>query len=370
MNHRNSNIRNKKGSGMLPNLPPGSILLKIRDYLEESNIPTFRFQQLVNSLQHGRERFEEINELPKPLREQLSEYFGQTPLPLKIVKEQSAEQVRKILFETRSGAQIETVMSQYRAGWTSMCVSSQSGCELGCSFCATGTIGLVKNLTEDEICGQIFHPHWQALPDSIAFMGMGEALMNPHFFNSLQILTNAGYGGISSRRITVSTVGVAPKLEKLVKEYPQVNITLSVHSPFPEQRAEIIPLEKRYPLTENLSILDRYTNSVRRKVYLAYLLIKGVNDSDEHLNALVKMIKSCSRPELFHVSVIPYNDSFKIESSYQVPAMERVLKFVSQLKRHGIHATRRQQFGTSIDAACGQLYLVNNLGYENSQPNH
>lgn len=128
MNHRNSNIRNQEGSGMLPNLPPGSILLKIRDYLKESNIPTFRFQQLVKSLQHGRERFEEIKELPKPLREQLSEYFGQTPLPLKIVKEQSAEQVRKILFETRSGAQIETVMSQYRAGWTSMCVSSQSGC--------------------------------------------------------------------------------------------------------------------------------------------------------------------------------------------------------------------------------------------------
>ena len=359
MNHKNSNIRNQESSGMLPNLPPGSILLKIRDYLEESNIPTFRFQQLVNSLQHGRERFEEIKELPKPLREQLSEYFGQTPLPLKIVKEQSAEQVRKVLFETRSGAQIETVMSQYRAGWTSMCVSSQSGCGLGCSFCATGTIGLVKNLTEDEICGQVFHPHWQALPDSIAFMGMGEALMNPHFFNSLQILTAAGYGGISLRRITVSTVGVAPKLEQLVKEYPQVNITLSVHSPFPEQRAEIIPLEKRYPLAENLSILDRYANTVRRKVYLAYLLIKGVNDSNEHLNALVKMIKSCSRPELFHVSVIPYNDSFKMESSYQAPAMEHVLKFVSQLKQHGVHATRRQQFGSSIDAACGQLYASN-----------
>lgn len=250
-------------------------------------------------------------------------------------------------------------MSHYRAGWTSMCVSSQSGCGLGCSFCATGTIGLVKNLTEDEICGQIFHPCWQTLPDSVAFMGMGEALMNPHFFTSLQILTGAGYGGISSRRITVSTVGVAPKLERLVKEYPQVNITLSVHSPFPGQRAEIIPLEKRYPLMENLSILDKHTDTVRRKVYLAYLLIKDINDSDEHLQALVKIIKSFSRPELFHVNVIRYNGSFKMNFTYQAPAPEHVAGFVSQLQRQGIHATLRQQFGTSIDAACGQLYANN-----------
>jgi len=146
----------------------------------------------------------------------------------------------------------------------------------------------------------------------------------------------------------------------LIKEYPHVNITLSVHSPFPEQRAEIIPLEKHYPLTENLSILDRYTNTAWRKVYLAYLLIKDINDSNEHLDALVKMIKSCSRLELFHVSVnIPYNDSFKMDSSYQAPAMEHVLKFVSQLKQHGVHATRRQQFGASIDATCGQLYASN-----------
>ena len=360
-NSNNISKYKQESSKMLPNLPPGTILMKIRDYLRKSNAPAFRFQQLVNSLQQGNEDFKDIKELPKQLREQLSDYFGQTPLPLKVLKEQSAEQVRKILFETQSGAQIETVLSHYHAGWTSMCVSSQSGCGLGCSFCATGTIGLVKNLTEDEICGQIFHPHWQTLPDSIAFMGMGEALMNPHFFNSLQILTSAGYGGISSRRITVSTVGVAPNLERLVREYPQVNITLSVHSPFSEERAEIIPLEKRYPLMENLSILDKHTNMVRRKVYLAYLLIKGVNDTDEHLKALVKVIKTFSRPELFHVNVIRYNDSFQTDSSYQAPTMEHVLNFVSQLQQQGIHATRRQQFGTSIDAACGQLYASNKV---------
>lgn len=191
-------------SGLLPNPPTGGILEHIQSYLKNSGIPSYRFQQLVYSLQRGYSNFEDAKELPKPLREQLISHFGTTPIPLTIVESHSSKQVEKVLFETKSKAKIETVLSHYRTGWTSMCISSQCGCGLGCSFCATAAMGLLKNLTADEICAQVFHPYWQKrLPDSIAFMGMGEALANPNIFTAIEAFTTRGYGGLSPRRITV-----------------------------------------------------------------------------------------------------------------------------------------------------------------------
>ena len=171
-------------------------------------------------------------------------------------------------------------------------------------------------------------------------MGMGEALANPHVFDALTLLTDQAYAGMSARRITVSTVGFAPNLERLVNEHPQVTITLSVHSPFPNQRKQIIPLEERFPLARNLNILDRHAATSRRKVYLAYLLIAGVNDSDDHLAALAKLIHEAA-------GAVP---------EYRAPSSNRVDEFVRGLTARGIHATRRRQFGTGIDAACGQLH--------------
>ena len=350
-------MTNKLTAGTLPNPPTGGILWQIHRYLNESEMPEYRYRQIVYALQQGIEYFREMKELPKSLREKLETQFGETPLPLKPTIIHSAEQVEKVLFETQSGAKIETVLSRYRAGWTSMCISSQSGCGLGCTFCATSAMGLMKNLSADEICAQVFHSHWNnQLPDSIAFMGMGEALANPNILTAIEAFTTKGYGGLSQRRLTVSTVGFAPNLEKLVKRFPQVNITLSVHSPFPEQRATLIPLEKRFPLDDNFKILDEYVRKYKRKIYLAYLLIEGLNDTQEHLNALVDMVKSRVRPELYHINVIRYNNAFGANPSYKQPTKEKVIEFVSQLNLNGVHATRRTQFGSEIDAACGQLH--------------
>lgn len=344
-------------SGLLPNPPTGGILENIQSYLKNSGMPSYRFQQLVHSLQQGCANFEDAKELPKPLREQLIHQFGASPIPLTIVESHSSKQVEKVLFETKSKAKIETVLSHYRTGWTSMCISSQCGCGLGCSFCATAAMGLMKNLTADEVCAQVFHPYWQKrLPDSIAFMGMGEALANPNIFTAIEAFTTKGYGGLSQRRITVSTVGFAPNLERLVQEYPNVTVTLSVHSPFSKQRAELIPLEKKFSLTDNLAVLNKYVKAFNRKVYLAYLLIKGVNDTNEHLNALVELVKSQYRPELYHISVIRYNNAFGANPTYQQPSTESVSKFVEKLQSQGIHASRRTQFGSGIEAACGQLH--------------
>lgn len=335
--------------------------MRIRDHLIQTGEPAFRFNQVITAWRASTaETFADVHALPARLRSELAERFGSRLHPLTALQVQRDEQVEKVLFASDSGARIETVVSHYRAGWDSMCISSQAGCGLGCTFCATGAVGLIRNLTADEIIAQVMHPRWtkagQPTPASVAFMGMGEALANPHVFDALTLLTDEAYAGMSARRITVSTVGFAPNLERLVNEHPQVIITLSVHSPFPQERAKIIPLEKRFPLALSLDILDRHVTTSRRKVYLAYLLIAGVNDSDDHLAALAELIHKRSRPELFHVSVIRYNEAAGASPEYRAPSSNRVDEFVHGLTARGIHATRRRQFGSGIDAACGQLH--------------
>lgn len=341
--------------------PPGTRLAEIHDHIRNSGMPAYRFRQLMHAFHQPDFRtFDDVRELPGELRQELTAKFGNALNPLTPVVVQSAEQVEKVLFETSTGTRLETVLSRYRAGWTSICISAQAGCGLRCTFCATGAVGLVRNLTADEIYAQVMHPHWRtndgALPDSVAFMGMGEALANPHVFDALQMLTTTGYGGLSPRRITVSTVGFAPNLARLTREHPQVTITLSVHSPFVDQRAELVPLETRFPLTDSLAILDKHVVTARRKVYLAYLLIAGINDTAEHLTALADLVASRSRPELFHVSVIRYNEATGADPSYRAPSHDHVVQFVAGLRGRGIHATRRRQLGASVGAACGQLH--------------
>ncbi|GLY71620.1 radical SAM protein [Amycolatopsis taiwanensis] len=335
--------------------------MRIRDHLAQAGTPAFRFRQLIAAWQNSTvETFADVHALPAGLRADLAERFGPRLHPLTPLEVHRDEQVEKVLFASESGARIETVVSHYRAGWDSMCISSQAGCGLGCTFCATGAMGLVRNLTADEIVAQVMHPHWTRegwpRPASVAFMGMGEALANPHVFDALTLLTDARYAGMSARRVTVSTVGFAPNLARLVDEHPQVTITLSVHSPFTPERARIIPLEERFPLAQSLDILDRHAATNRRKVYLAYLLIESVNDSDDHLAALAELVHARSRPDLFQVSVIRYNDAAGAAPDYRAPSSARVDEFVCGLTTRGVRATRRRQSGTGIAAGCGQLH--------------
>lgn len=351
----------------LANPPPNTRLALIREQLAAMGAPDFRYRQIVSALSRSdAETFEEIHALPRTFRKELTERLGPRILPLAPVAVRSDAQVEKVLFESQPGIRFETVLSRYRAGWSSICVSSQAGCALGCTFCATGAVGLARNLAADEIYAQVLHPHWRrsgtAAPESVAFMGMGEALANPHLFGALDLLTGSGYGGMSPRRITVSTVGFAPNLLRLTQSHPQVTITLSVHSPFAEQRAGLIPLERRFPLVENLAVLDEHASAVRRKIYLAYLLIAGVNDTADHAHGLADLVAARSRPELFHVSVIRYNQAVGADPSFHAPATSHVNAFVAALRARGVHATRRRQFGSAIDAACGQLHARHPAG--------
>lgn len=341
---------------VLPNPPPGTRLAAIRDFLTERGEPEYRFSQVLRALRLGRTAFDAMSELPRGLRSDLTETFGPACTTLRTIATHHEPQVDKVLFESSTGARIESVLSHYRAGWTSLCLSTQVGCGLGCTFCATGAVGLVRNLNAEEICAQVLHFHKRQQVDSLAFMGMGEALANPHTFPALRLLTDPGFIDISPRRITVSTVGFAPGLERLVAEQPRVTITLSVHSPFDDERGRLIPLQHRFPLADNLDILDHYVARTGRRVYLAYLLIDGLNDSPDHLDALTRIVRARSRPHLFRVNVIAYNPAVGARPEYAAPDQRHVHRFVAHLNRRGIRATRRQQFGSAIDAACGQLH--------------
>lgn len=311
-----------------------------------------------------------MSALPRKVRSALAETFGPSWISLRPLAVQHGTDVEKVLFtgphETRGQeARVETVLLRYRGrrrgrsrprAWSSLCLSAQVGCGLGCTFCATGALGLVRNLTADEICDQVLHFRLRTRVDSVAFMGMGEAPANPHTFPALEMLSAPEFFGLAPRRVTVSTVGFLPGLERLVTEHPQVAVTLSVHSPYDEERARLIPLQHRFPLSACLETLDEHVGRTRRKTYLAYLLLAGFNDSDRHARDLAELVRRRPRPDLFHVSVIPYNEATGVGPGHRRPDDARIARFVRLLRDAGVTATRRRQLGDDLDAACGQLH--------------
>lgn len=332
---------------------------RIREFMISENQPKFRFQQIMQAIFRQKvNEFENMTALPIRIRGKLVEQFGRNFLDLKTVSRASSPQAEKVLFEIAGGNKIEAVAMKYRAGWNSYCISSQSGCGFGCSFCATGAIGLKRNLTADEITDQILYFSMQHRSvDSISFMGMGEALANPQTFIALRTLTDPELFGLSPRRITVSTIGILPGINKLGQQFPQINLTFSLHSPFHEQRSELMPINEKYALADVMEVLDDHVRLTGRKVYIAYVLLPGVNDSPDHVRELVALFKKrLSLKQLYHVNLIRYNPALGAPEAYGRPGQGTVDYFYQQLKRAGIKVTVRQSFGVEIDAACGQLY--------------
>ncbi|WP_028550769.1 Cfr family 23S rRNA (adenine(2503)-C(8))-methyltransferase [Paenibacillus sp. UNC451MF] len=340
-------------------MKPTSKYETIQHILIDLKQPKYRFLQITDAIFKQRiGEYDRMTILPKGLRKELIKKLGETVLNISPVMQKTSKQVNKVLFSIEGGERIEAVQLSYERGWKSYCISSQNGCGYGCRFCATGTIGLKRNLTADEISDQLlyFHLNGQSL-DSISFMGMGEALANPHLFDALAILTDPRIFGLGHRRITVSTIGILPGMGRLMKEFPQVNLTFSLHSPFDEQRSVLMPVNKRFPLHDVLNMLDNYIRGTGRKVYIAYILLRDQNDSNEHAEAVAALLKDRGPWEhLYHVNLIPYNTTDVTPESYQQSDRERVKMFVRILKSKGINVTVRTQFGTDIDAACGQLY--------------
>ncbi|MGG3889615.1 Cfr family 23S rRNA (adenine(2503)-C(8))-methyltransferase [Metabacillus fastidiosus] len=332
---------------------------RIQQFLIDLGQPNYRFKQITDAIFKQRiNEFERMTVLPKTVRDELKKEFGENVLSIEPVFEQSSEQVRKVLFKISGDNQVEAVGMKYRAGWESFCISSQCGCGLGCQFCATGAIGLKRNLTADEITDQLlyFYLNGHSL-DSIAFMGMGEALANQQVFGALKILTDSSLFSLSPRRLTVSTVGIIPNIKKMTSDFPQVNLTFSLHSPFNEQRSNLMPINDKFPIDEVMATLDEHIQVTGRKVYIAYIMLRGVNDSIDHAMAVAKLLQNRGQwGHLYHVNLIRYNPTVDAPEHYRETDEEKVQMFYKELQSAGIHVTIRSQFGIDIDAACGQLY--------------
>lgn len=331
----------------------------IRQLVSHLNLPSYRYDQIIHAVFSQRiGEYDNMNNLPQMLRNELVNEFGDTVYRLAPVAENNSEQVGKVLFALTDGNKIEAVRLRYKRGWESFCISSQCGCGFSCKFCATGTIGLKRNLTAEEITDQLlyFYLNGHNL-DSISFMGMGEALANPNLFDALSLLTDPTLFGLSQRRITISTIGMISGIRRLTMEYPQVNLAFSLHSPFEKQRSELMPINKKYPLHRVMEELNNHVQRTGRKVFIAYILLDGINDSLEHAEALAELLKGCgSCSHLYHVDLIPYNSTNKTAHKFVMSTHRHVQTFSEKLKAEGIEVTVRAQFGSGMDAACGQLY--------------
>lgn len=329
----------------------------IKEILTKEGAGDFRFDQVYSLVYRTTEfkKYSQMFSLPKELRAKLAKQLGDFVVDLEVEKIQKGGQTEKVLFKTFAGLPIETVKMHYENGRDTYCVSTQSGCAMGCAFCATGKMGLKRSLTADEIVDQVLY--FRKRGDSVnnvVFMGMGEPFANPETFKALEILTAREKFNLGARRISVSTVGIVPGIERMTKEFPQINLTFSLHTPFQEQREELMPISKAYPIPAVMEVLAKHIRVTNRKVLLAYMLLKDVTDTRGHAQALAELIKSYPKEAyLFHVNLINYHEVGG--AAFRRSANEKVHQFKQILYDHGIRCTVRQDFGEDIDAACGQL---------------
>ncbi|MCM3548593.1 Cfr family 23S rRNA (adenine(2503)-C(8))-methyltransferase [Alkalihalobacillus clausii] len=331
---------------------------RLKHVLNALNEPTYRYKQITEAIfKHRIGEFEKMTTLPKALREALLNEFGPSILTVEPVLETTSQQVTKVLLKVAGNNQVEAVRMHYEAGWESFCISSQCGCGLGCTFCSTGAIGLKQNLSADEITDQLLYFYLKGHSlDSVSFMGMGEALANVRIFDALNVLVDRQLFALSPRRITVSTVGIIPNIQRMTSSFPQMNLTFSLHSPFHDQRSKLMPINNKYPLDQVMNVLDQHIHETGRKVYIAYVMLRGVNDSEKHAEALVKRILNNRYPHLYHVNLIRYNPTVGTPEDYGQTIEEKLQTFYRVVKSARIPVTIRSQFGREIDAACGQLY--------------
>ena len=293
--------------------------------------------------------FYEMSNISKALSEKLNNEFS-TEL-LKIRTKQTSKLTNKYLFELDDGNLIEAVLMKHDYG-NSICVSSQVGCNMGCSFCESGRLKKVRNLTAADIVRQIIMIQEDICEriDSVVVMGIGEPFDNyDNVMNFVRII-NSPYGiEIGARHITISTSGLVPMIERYANEDLQTNLAISLHAPNNELRSKIMKVNNAYPIEVLIDAIKKYIDKTNRRVTIEYLLLKDVNDTVECANELSKLLKGMN----VYVNLIPYNETSHIE--YKTSPNENVMRFYDTLKKNKINVTVRMKFGDEIDAACGQL---------------
>jgi 23S rRNA (adenine2503-C2)-methyltransferase len=313
--------------------------------LADRGEPAFRAGQVWAWAARGASGYEEMTNLPKPLRDELTEAVPFSTLSLQD-EAQAADGTVKALFRTADGHPVEAVLMRYRDGRRSVCVSSQSGCPLTCTFCATGAMRFGRNLKASEILDQVLHFRRIEPVNHLVFMGMGEPFLN--YDEVLAAARRLPDVGITHRRTTISTVGWMPGLRRFVDEVEQpIRLALSIHAADPRLRSELMPVNDRYPLPAVLDECRRYFELRHRKVFVEYVLLAGVNDSTERARELAALLD----PKVFKVNLIPYNPT----GMYDGSSREAIAAFKAVLDRARLPSTVRLTRGRDIAAACGQL---------------
>lgn len=326
----------------------------MHNLIEESGLPSFREKQIRKAyFSELRKDWDDVSVLSKELREKFAEDVRWNDVDeLKTAK---TKDTIKAALKLEDGEVIEAVLIKHGDGRRTVCVSSQVGCPMRCSFCATGKGGFKRNLEIGEIIDQVLY-FARILKENnekitnIVFMGMGEPLLNyDNVMKAIRLLNDPEGFGLGARHISISTCGIVPGIQKLAKEKLQINVALSLHAPTDRLRGKLMPVNDQYNLSQVLEAIDYYIKNTNRRVMIEYLLIKDANDKEEDAKNLSEVLKM--RP-LCYANLIPYNET---GGTYSASSRDNIKRFTDVLKANNVRFTIRHSFGDSIDAACGQL---------------
>ena len=324
--------------------------LDLEEYFLSIGEKKFKALQVFEWLYtHKVKSFSEMTNIKKELQERLDKDFSMKMITIQ--KKQEDKLTKKYLFKLFDGNFVEAVLMQHDYG-LSICVSSQVGCNMGCAFCESGRLKKVRDLGAYEIVQQILlvEEDIKKRISSVVIMGIGEPLDNyDNVMNFIKVINDPKGIAIGARHITLSTCGLVPKIKDLMEENLQINLALSLHAPNTQLRDKIMPINKAYKLPILMDTIKEYIDKTNRRVTIEYVMLSGVNDNETQAIELASLLKGLN----VYVNLIPYNETNHIE--FKRTNKEQIMKFYDVLKKKGINVTIRKEFGSNIDAACGQL---------------
>lgn len=330
---------------------------ELEDFVISHGHQRFRAKQVYSWLYKDIESFRDMRNVPKALISILEENFNLGSLNLIDRQISKMDGTQKFLFQLDDGNQIESVFMKYKYGNTA-CLSTQAGCKMGCKFCASGLLGLSRNLTPSEILSQVIEISkiTGEKISNIVLMGTGEPLDNyVNVSKFLRLIHNPEGYNLSMRSITISTCGLVDRFDQLADDFPQINVAISLHAATDKKRNEIMPINKKFPIASVVQKAREYVSKTGRRISFEYTLVKGFNDEDEDMYALAKLLKNLN----CHVNLIPLNEVS--QTGLITSGRKRAEECMEILNKRGVNATIRRQLGADIDGACGQLRLKQSI---------
>lgn len=326
-------------------------LAELTAFLTDNGFEKFRAKQVNDWLKAGAVSFDQMTNLPKKLISFLEDnaYIAAALVERKQISR--IDKTIKYLFRLFDGEYVESVLMRYHHGY-SICISTQVGCKMGCTFCATGKSGFSRSLTASEMIAQIeaAQKDNDIRISNVVLMGMGEPFDNyDNVIRFLRLVSSEDSLNIGMRHITVSTCGIVPRIYDFTDLELQCGLSVSLHSPYDEKRSQTMPINRRYPIAELIKACRYYLDKTNRRISFEYALIAGVNDSDKDAEALASLLKGM----LCHINLIPVNDVSG--AGYSKSSLKRQQSFINILSARGLNATVRRTLGADIDASCGQL---------------